>query len=51
MTDEELLERTKTARKAAHGAPRNPFRLDMSGRKCVIRIVTMDDAKRRFLKR
>lgn len=31
MTDEELLARAKAARRAAHDAPLNPYRLDADG--------------------
>ena len=35
MTDEELLERTLAARRAAHDAPLNPYREDADGHRWV----------------
>jgi hypothetical protein len=35
LTDEALLSRTKIARKAAHDAPLNPYRLDADGHRWV----------------
>jgi hypothetical protein len=35
MTDEELLQATARARKAMHGVPMNPYRLDADGHRWV----------------
>jgi hypothetical protein len=35
LTNDELLVQTKAARRAAHGAPLNPYRLDANGHRWV----------------
>ncbi len=40
MTDEELLAATLAARRAAHDAPLNPYRLDANGHRWVEPVTT-----------
>jgi hypothetical protein len=50
MTDKELLQATLEARKAAHDAPLNPYRLDADGHKWVeLRSTAWADRSREWM--